>query len=68
MNLFRLLLIAAAAWIVWRLIGGARGAALRSSREPPPATYEPMARCARCGTHLPAAALSRAGLCGRCSG
>ncbi|WP_020649540.1 hypothetical protein [Solimonas variicoloris] len=72
MNLFRLLLLGAALYIVWRLVSVARRAATQqrppAPRPPPPsAHYEPMARCARCSTYLPAGSLSRAGLCGRCS-
>lgn len=72
MNLFRLLLLGAALYIVWRLLTVARRAATQQ-RPPAPrppsssAHYEPMARCARCNTYLPASSLSRAGLCGRCS-
>lgn len=69
MNVLRLLLLAIVAYAVWRLLGLSRravppSAAPRSDRE---TSYEPMARCAQCGTHLPASALSRSGRCGRCS-
>ncbi|TXH03889.1 MAG: hypothetical protein E6R07_10795 [Nevskiaceae bacterium] len=64
--MFRLLLLAAAAFIVWRLLRGVR-IHVERVQPPPPERYEPMARCAKCGTHLPAAALSRSGLCGRCA-
>lgn len=69
MNLFRLLLLIAAAWLVWRLLRGLR---VHVSRiEPPkaasPETFEPMARCSRCGVHQPAQSLSSAGLCGKCA-
>lgn len=63
--MFRLLLIAAAVYIVWRLLRGVRINVERV--QPPQQRYEPMARCAKCGTHLPAAALSRSGLCGHCA-
>jgi len=67
MNLFRLLLLALAVYFVWRLINVSR----RSPAAPPTgstdsADFEPMQRCAQCGTHLPASSLSRAGICGRC--
>ena len=64
--MFRLLLIAAAVFIVWRLLRGLR---IHVERVQPPAPerYEPMAQCAKCGTHLPAAALSKSGCCGRCT-
>ncbi|WP_043113185.1 hypothetical protein [Solimonas flava] len=71
MNLFRLLLLGAALYIVWRLLTVARRATTQqrppAPRAPSSAHYEPMARCARCSTYLPASSLSRAGLCGRCS-
>lgn len=67
MNLLRLLLLAAAIWLVWRIVRQVRGQLQR--RPPPPEvdSYEPMAPCARCGTYLPAKSLNKAGLCGRCS-
>lgn len=67
--MFRLLLIAAAIFIVWRLLRGFRVHIERIPPPPPqqPDRYEPMARCAKCGCHLPAAALSKSGLCGRCA-
>lgn len=71
MNLFRFLLLAAAIYLIVRLIRASRASITRKSAPPPPSrpeqSYEPMGRCARCGTHLPQSALSRAQLCGRCS-
>lgn len=64
--MFRLLLIAAAIWIVWRILKGFR-IHIERVQPPPPEKFEPTARCAKCGTHLPAAALSKSGTCGRCS-
>lgn len=68
MNLFRLLLLAAAAWVVWRLWRAVR-ARLAPPPEPPPGAdrFEPMARCRRCGTHLPVASLTRSGHCIKCA-
>lgn len=65
MNLFRLLLLFAVAWLVWRLFQSARRRQL--DQRPPQEQFEPMARCSSCGTYLPAKALSRDGRCGRCS-
>ena len=66
--LFRLLLIAAAVWIVWRLLRGLRIQINRHQDAQPPAeNYEPMAKCARCGVHLPASALSADSRCGKCA-
>lgn len=65
-HMFRLLLIAAAIWIVWRILKGFR-IHVERVQPPPPESFEPMARCAKCGTHLPASALSKSGTCGRCS-
>lgn len=71
MNLFRFLLLAAAIYLIVRLIRAGRASISRKNAAPQPPrpeqTYEPMGRCARCGTHLPQSALSRAQLCGRCS-
>ncbi len=70
MNLFRFLLLAAAIYLIVRLIRASRASIGRKSPPQvprPEQTYEPMGRCARCGTHLPQSALSRAQLCGRCS-
>ncbi|MEQ1439631.1 PP0621 family protein [Fontimonas sp. SYSU GA230001] len=65
MNLLRLLILVAAVWLVWRIVRQVRQQLPRQS--PPADLYEPMARCAKCGTHLPAKSLNSAGLCGRCS-
>lgn len=67
MNLFKLLLIGAALWIVWRLLQGVRVHISRIEPPPKPEEFEKMARCAACGVHLPASALSPAGLCGKCA-
>ena len=71
MNLFRLLLLLATVWLVWRLYKSAR-ARLGQGQAPTPVAgapeqFEPMARCATCGTHLPAKVLSPDGRCGRCA-
>lgn len=66
MNILRLLLLVAAAWLVWRIVRQVR-AQLQQRRPPPTDAFEPMARCAQCGTFLPANALSASGKCGRCS-
>jgi len=67
MNLLRLLLIAAAGWLVWRLIHQVRAQLSQRPPEPPAEDYQQMARCNRCGTFLPAQSLNSRGLCGRCS-
>lgn len=70
-RLLQLLLLAALVWIVWRLVRKA----LAPPRADGPAgpdgpgeqqTFEPTARCARCGTHVPRAQLDAAGACPRC--
>ncbi len=66
--MFRFLLLAAAAWILWRLLRGVRVQISRIESPPKPDEYLAMARCAKCGVHLPAAALSASGLCGKCAG
>ena len=67
MNLFKLLLLAAAVWIVWRLLRGLRVQVTRIETPPAQPEFEAMARCARCGVHLPDSALSPGGLCGKCT-
>lgn len=72
MNFFRLLLLAAAVYIVLRLWRRARPK-VRPPTPPgakpaPDALYEPMARCSACGAHSPQALLSATGLCSRCRG
>lgn len=68
MNLFKLLLLGAALWIVWRILRGLRIQVSRiEAPQQKPDQFEPMTRCARCGVHLPAAALSSQGLCGKCA-
>jgi uncharacterized protein len=64
-RLLQLLLLAALIWVVWRLV--------RNALAPPPAggagdapKFEPTARCAQCGTHVPRAQLDAGGLCPRC--
>jgi hypothetical protein len=66
MNPVRLLLLAGLVWLVWKVLKSWRVEVIR--REPPaPERFEPMARCARCGLHLPAQSLSVDGRCGACS-
>ena len=64
-RILQLLLLLALAYIAWRLLKRA----LAPPREPGPGAgpprFEPTARCARCGTHVPAAELE-AGACARC--
>ena len=66
-RLLQLLLLAALVWIVWRLV---RNVLARPRVDPPgePPQFEPTARCARCGTHVPRAQLDAAGVCQRCLG
>lgn len=65
MNLFRLLVMAGLAWLVYRLLQ--RWRIEITPRQPPAApSFEPMARCTGCGIHLPARSLSRSGRCGAC--
>ncbi|HWU69461.1 MAG TPA: hypothetical protein VN046_11310, partial [Stenotrophobium sp.] len=69
-GMFRFLLIGFAIWLVWRLLRSVHIQVGPVAPPRPPSSpdhYEPMARCARCGTHLPASALSKSGLCGRCN-
>ncbi len=70
MTIVRILLFAAAVWLVWRIFRQVR-AQLDQPAQPRDELrdehYEPMARCAKCGTHMPAKVLNSKGTCGRCS-
>lgn len=67
-RLLQLLILAALAWVAWRLIRNALaprpGPGRPDGGEAP--RFEPTARCAKCGTHVPRAQLDAAGLCERC--
>ncbi len=69
MTFLRILLLVAAAWLVWRIFRQVRA---QLQQQPPPGDvrdelYEPMAQCAKCGTHMPEKTLNSKGTCGRCS-
>ncbi|HEY1075675.1 MAG TPA: PP0621 family protein [Fontimonas sp.] len=70
MTFLRILLLVAAAWLVWRIFRQVR-AQLQAPTAPQNDVrddhFEPMARCAQCGTHMPAKVLNSKGTCGRCS-
>ena len=60
-RLLLLLLLVAFALVAWRM--------LRRGLNPPPDAapkFEPTARCARCGTHVPREQLDATGACARC--
>jgi hypothetical protein len=67
MNLFRLLILGALAWFIYRVLrswsdeGGPR-----KPRSPRPDQYELMGRCLRCGTFVPRDSLSDSGRCRSC--
>jgi hypothetical protein len=62
-RLVQLLLLIALAVIVWRLVRRALAKPAPPGEAP---RFEPMARCNRCGTHVPSAQLDAAGACARC--
>jgi len=64
-RLVQLLLLIALAVIAWRLLRRALAPPAPPPREDA-AAFEPTARCARCGTHVPRAQLDAAGACARC--
>ncbi|MBX6420726.1 MAG: hypothetical protein QJR02_11550 [Sinobacteraceae bacterium] len=68
MNPFRLLILAAIAWFVWRVLRSWNADALPPRRRTPrdPQDYERMARCLRCGVFVPRDRLSENGRCGEC--
>ena len=60
-RLLLLLLLVALALVAWRV--------LRRGLNPPAGEapkFEPTARCARCGTHVPRDELDASGACARC--
>jgi hypothetical protein len=63
-RLIQLLLLVALALIVWRLLRNALAPPAPGPGETP--KFEPTARCARCGTHVPREQLDAAGLCTSC--
>lgn len=63
MNLFRFLLLLAAAYLAWRLWQRF----FVTPAAPPKDEYLPTARCAKCGAHVAAGSLSSQGYCGRCT-
>jgi hypothetical protein len=63
-RLVQLLLLIALVVIAWRLVR--RALAPPAAPRADPAAFEPTARCARCGTHVPRAQLDAAGACARC--
>ncbi len=69
MNLFRVLLLLGAVWLIWKLYKSFKPQIRHEDAPPAPPTpgYEPMARCVACGVHAPAGTLSSSGRCGRCS-
>ena len=62
MNIFRLLLLLAAAYLIWRLWRHFS----TTPATPPQTDYLPTTRCSKCGAHVAAETLSSGGLCGRC--
>lgn len=66
--MLRLLLVIVAGFMVWRLVRYALKALQAPDQPPPPAEppFEPMARCPRCGAHVPQAQLGAEGECKRC--
>ena len=60
-RLLLLLLLVAVAVIAWRLL---RRALASPANEAP--KFEPTARCAKCGTHVPRDQLDATGACARC--
>jgi hypothetical protein len=65
-RLVQLLLLIALAVIVWRVVRRALAPPPGAAPREEPVAFEPTARCARCGTHVPRAQLDAAGACARC--
>lgn len=70
-RILQILLLLALIWIAWRMLRAflsSRGGADRRDadrRETP--RFEPIARCGKCGTHVPREQLDPAGVCQRCA-
>jgi len=65
MSIFRLLVLGLIAWFVYRILRS-WSATPGTGRRPGPEQYELMARCGRCGVHLPRDAISERGRCSAC--
>jgi hypothetical protein len=65
MTIFRLLMLAAIGWFVFRIVRS-WSAQPAGTRRPGPEQYELMARCGRCGVHVPRDAVSERGRCTAC--
>ncbi|MBI3171555.1 MAG: hypothetical protein HYZ32_03060 [Hydrocarboniphaga effusa] len=63
-RILQILLLLALAWTIWRVVKNWL-APRPDSRATP--EFEPTARCAQCGTHVPRAQLDAAGRCPRCA-
>jgi hypothetical protein len=63
MRVLQVILLLALAWVVWRLVR--RALAPPPNRTEPP-EFEPTARCAQCGTHVPRTQLDAHGVCRHC--
>jgi len=66
MGIFRLLVLAGLAWLVYRLLQNWRIEISPRQNRQTPERFEPMSRCTQCGLYLPAQALSSTGHCGAC--
>jgi hypothetical protein len=63
-RILQLLLLIALAVIVFRLVRRALAPPAAPRQDAP--QFEPTARCARCGTHVPRTQLDATGACARC--
>ena len=61
-RILQILLLLALAWLLWRVVKN-----LLAPRAPPPPEFQPVARCASCGTHVPREQLDAAERCPRCA-
>jgi hypothetical protein len=63
-RLVQILLLLALAWLIWRVVKNLLGP--RAPDRAPP-EFQPTARCAACGTHLPREQLDADGRCPPCA-
>lgn len=61
-RILQILLLLALAWLLWRVVKN-----LLAPRAPAPPEFQPVARCASCGTHVPREQLDAAERCPRCA-
>lgn len=65
-RILQILLLLALIWIAWRMVRAALAPRSGADRRETP-RFEPVGRCAKCGTHVPSEQLDASGHCSRCA-